>query len=130
MSRLLVSATSIIEHVSLFANWQSRYPRIPSTSHEWRKIWQAIPKFLWWKIWLARNDLIFNSKVTEPELVAIKAKALLLEVVGNNHIDAIKFKVEHNWFGLLQVAKTQLGFERSVINPFWQVRRSEKDFSD
>ena len=58
-------------------------------------------KFFWWKIWLARNDLIFNNKVTKPELVAKKAKALLLEFVGNNHLDAIKFKVEHNWLGLL-----------------------------
>ena len=74
--------------------------------------------------------MIFNNKVTKPELVAIKDKALLLEVVGNTHLDPNKFKVEHNWLGLLQVDKTQLGSRRPVINPFWQVRRSEKDFSD
>ena len=58
------------------------------------------------------------------ELVATKPKAMVLEVVGNNHLDAIKFKVEHNWLGLLQVDKTQLGSGRIVINPFWQVRHS------
>ena len=49
--------------VMLFKNWQSRYPGTLPSSHEWRKIWQAIPKFIWWKIWLARNDLIFNNKI-------------------------------------------------------------------
>ena len=47
------------------------------------------------EIWLARNDSFFNSKVSKPEIVAIKAKAFLLEVVGNTQIDEIKLEVEH-----------------------------------
>ena len=86
--------------------------------------------FFWWKIWLVRNDLIFNSKAMKPEIVSIKAKDLLLEVVGNNQIDAIKFKAEHNWLGLLHVEKIQRGFGRPVIKPFWRVRLLEKDFSE
>ena len=109
LSGLPVSSPSNIELVILFANWNSRYPWILSTSHEWRKIWQAIPKFLWWKFWLARNDLIFNSKVTKPYIVATKVKDLLLEVVGNTQIDANKFKAEHNWLGSLQADKIQCG---------------------
>ena len=99
LSGLLVSAPSNNEHVNIFANWQNRYPRISSTSHDWRKIWQAIPKFFWWKIWLAINDLNFNIKAMKPELVAIKAKAMILEFVGN-HLDLKKLSVEHNWLGL------------------------------
>ena len=55
----------------------------------------------------------------KTELVAVKAKALLLEVVGNTHLDPNKIKVEHKWLGLLQVDKTQLSSRRLVINPFW-----------
>ena len=84
----------------------------------------------WRKIWLVRNDLIFNSLVTKPKIVAIKAKALLLEVVGNTQIDAIKFKAKHNWLGSMQVDKIQLGSGRLVIKPFWQVRLLEKEFSE
>ena len=87
------------EPVNLFKNWKIRYPDLLSPSYDWRKIWQAIPKFLWWKNWLARNDSIFNSKVIKPEIVAIKAKALLLEVVGNVQIDAIKLEAKHKWLG-------------------------------
>ena len=66
----------------------------------------------------------------KPKLVAIKSKALFLEVVGNIHLDPNKIKVEHKWLGLLQVDKTQLSSRRLVINPFWQVRHSEKEFLD
>ena len=55
----------------------------------------------------------------KPKLVSIKAKALLLEVVENTHLDPNKFKVEHDWIGLLQVDKIQLSSRRPVINPFW-----------
>ena len=82
LSGLPISTPSISEPVNLFANWQLRYPRISSSSHAWKQIWQAIPKKIWWKIWLTRNDLIFNNKSMKPELVAIKAKAMLSEVAG------------------------------------------------
>ena len=114
----------------LFKNWYSRYPCSLPASHEWRKIWQAIPKFLWWKIWLARNDSIFNSKVTKSKIVAIKAKALLLELVGNFQIDSIKFEAEHRWLGSLLVDKIQLGLGRPVFKPSWKVRTTEKEFSE
>ena len=78
-----MSALVQTEIVSLFLNWKLRYPRNSSISLEWSKIWQAILKFLWWKLWLAQNDLIFNNRFTKPEIVAAKAKAILLEVVGN-----------------------------------------------
>ena len=58
------------ELVTLFKNWQSRYPGTLSSSHVWRKIWKAITKFIWWKIWLARNDLVFNNKILKSEIVA------------------------------------------------------------
>ena len=85
--------------VILFKNWQSRYPGTLSYSHVWIKIWQAIPKFIWWKIWLARIDLIFNSKLSKPEIVASKAKAFLLEVAGNIRIVGTNLEAEHNWLG-------------------------------
>ena len=85
-----------IEPVTLFKNWQSRYPGALPSSHAWRKIWQAIPKFIWWKIWLARNDSIFNSKIPKPEIVASKAKAFLLEAVGNIQIVGSNLEGEHN----------------------------------
>ena len=83
--------------IILFKNWQSRYPGSLSISQEWRQIWQAMPKFIWWIIWLARNDLIFNNKFSKSKIVALKDKAFLLEVVGNPQIDEIKLEAEYKW---------------------------------
>ena len=47
---LPVYAPMNIETINLFLNWKSIYPRIGSISPEWSNIWQAIPKFIWWKI--------------------------------------------------------------------------------
>ena len=64
-------------------------------------MWQAIPKFLWWKLWLARNDLIFNNRFTKPDIVATKAEAMLLEAVGNQ-IKIDPSTIEYQWIGSLQ----------------------------
>ena len=103
--------------VILFKNWQSRYPG-STISPAWRKIWQAIPKFVWWKIWLARNDLIFNSKKSNPAMVALKANAFLLEVVGNPQLEEIKLEAGHKWLGVRQENKAQLGASKLVIKPY------------
>ena len=52
-----------------------------------------------------------------------------MEVV-RNHLDLKNLSVELNWLGLSQVDKIQLNSGRPVINPFWQVRRLEKKFSN
>eukprot|EP00253_Pinus_taeda_P011429 PITA_11429 len=40
----------------LYANWNRIYPQcIPSKSF-WKKIWTAIPKYVYWQLWLARNQ--------------------------------------------------------------------------
>ena len=65
-------------------------------------MWQAIPKFFWWKIWIAKNDSIFNSKSKNPKLVASNAKAMLLEVLGK-HLDLINLSAENKWMGLPQI---------------------------
>ena len=70
--------------------------------------------------------MIFNNKVSKLEKVASKAKAFLLERVGNCQIDEIKLEAEHKWLSSLKVEKIQAGSRRTVIKPFWQIRISEK----
>ena len=83
-----------------------------------------MPKFLWWKFWLAINDSIFNNKDSKPDIIAIKDKAFLLEVERNYQIDEIKLEAEHKWLGSLQVDKIYLGSSKPVIKPIWQIRIS------
>ena len=60
------------ELVTLFKNWQPMYPNTLSSIHVWRKIWQAIPKFIWWKIWLARNRIDLQQQNSETRNYSIK----------------------------------------------------------
>ena len=75
-------------------------------------------KKIWWKIWLSRNYLIFNNKAMKPEVVAVKAKAMLSEVWSKFHLDPNKNKVEHKWLGLIQIDKSQLSIERPITLHF------------
>ena len=117
-----------VKPVILFKNWQSRYRGALSSNHAWRKIWQAIPNFIWWKLWLARNDMIFNGKIPKPEIVASKAKAFLLEIIGNLQIAGSNLEAEQNWLGSKSMDKIQMGLSKPVIKPFWQIRHSKKNF--
>ena len=29
---------------------------------DWKLVWHIILKYIWWKMWLVRNDEIFNNK--------------------------------------------------------------------
>jgi hypothetical protein len=42
-----------------------------------------IPKFLMWKIWLERNNRLFREQNCNPNQVAIKAKALMVEALDS-----------------------------------------------
>jgi hypothetical protein len=71
----------------LFASWNLVYPqRIPSKSF-WTKIWTAIPKYVCWQIWLARNQKIFKEEKQSPLQVAAKAKSFLLEAAQQQYLN-------------------------------------------
>jgi hypothetical protein len=98
---LNVTAPTQITVVTLFSSWKARYPHAVQSKSIWNRIWQAIPKFLCWKIWLARNDQIFNNSLHSPSMVAAKEKYLLLETMAHH-----SFKNENS---LLPEEKKWLG---------------------
>ena len=73
--------------------------------------------------------MIFNNKVSKPEIVASKAKAYLMETVLNFQIDEIKLEAKYKWLSSLKVEKIQVGPRRPVIKPFWQIRTPKKEFT-
>jgi hypothetical protein len=80
---LNVTVPNQISVVNLFSSWKARYPQEIQSSPNWKRIWQAIPKYICWKLWLARNDQIFNNTLPSPPSVVVKEKSLLLETVAN-----------------------------------------------
>jgi hypothetical protein len=54
-----------------------------------------------WKLWLARNEQIFNNIAWTPNMVAVKAKGLLLETLRSqaHKTDISLQQEEKNWLG-------------------------------
>ena len=62
--------------------------------------------------------------------VASKAKEFLLETIRNLQIAGNNLEAEQNWLGTKSVDKMQGFLSKLVIKTFWQIRLSEKEFSD
>ena len=70
------------------------------------------------KFVLQEIDLIFNNRLTKPEILEAKVKAMLLEAVGNQ-IKIDPSTVEYQWIGSLQQTKPQKNFGKPFIKPKW-----------
>jgi hypothetical protein len=44
-----------------------------------KTVWMLLPKFVFWKPWLERNNRLFRSVESPPSKVAMRAKFLLGE---------------------------------------------------
>jgi hypothetical protein len=83
MHGLNAQTPSQLTVVNFFASWKGRSPHELKRKTMWAKIWYAIPKYICWEVWLARNEATFNNCLRPPTVVAAKAKALLLETLEN-----------------------------------------------
>jgi hypothetical protein len=45
-----------ISMINLFSSWKAHYPQEIQSNPNWKIIWHAIPKHIYWKLWLARNN--------------------------------------------------------------------------
>ena len=70
----------------MFLN-QKKYSQCSCQSKKlFRRVSASLPKYLCWKVWLARSQLIFNSKKQTPHQVALQARILLVEALNAKHI--------------------------------------------
>lgn len=99
----------------------------------WTKIWNAIPKYICWGIWLARNEAIFNNKRQSTNIVAAKAKALMLENFENrpHKLDNSLLPAELRWLGeSLRRASIKKNTFLSRHNPEQRLWISEAKFKN
>ena len=115
---------------ALYSTWKMRYPHLVLVKFTWSGIWEAIPKYMCWSIWLARNDNIFNNVQQQPLKVVAKAKAFLIETAGVH-----SFKKGHSflpdekkWMVTYTFRDRNKVPVRPSITPKWRRRDSEADF--
>eukprot|EP00253_Pinus_taeda_P016670 PITA_16670 len=125
-----VSSPSQITVSDLFAEWNHLYPqRIPHKSLS-RKVWNALPKFVCWKIWLACNQKIINDLNHTPLQVAAKARTLLLEAAQQQYYkeDTLLQPVEKRWLGTLELQSRKTLLPPQTEHPIWKKRDPDETF--
>ena len=121
---LNITTLNHISVVNLFSSWKARYPQETQSSPNWKRIWQTIPKYICWKLWLARNDQIFNNTLPFPPSVVAKAKSLLLEIVASYSFKNEKnfLLAEKKWIGTFTFRKRNQISSRPYLTPPWRLR--------
>ena len=69
----------------MFKSWHKQYRGNFQRKPLLKRVWSALPKYLCWKVWVARNAAIFQEQCDNPHRVAIKAHRLL-----NNYLQTKK----------------------------------------
>lgn len=67
-------------------NWRKNYPWKPTKQNPTRRIWNATPFALLWRIWIARNNRIFRDKATTIRHILIKTTSLASETIASKII--------------------------------------------
>eukprot|EP00253_Pinus_taeda_P009869 PITA_09869 len=93
----------------------------------WRKVWNAIPKYVCWQIWLTQNDLIFNEKEQAPFSAVVKAKSFLLEATQQKDFsdDSLLLLEEERWLAPLFPHPQKQLTATHAVNLEWRKRDSE-----
>jgi ribonuclease HI len=96
----------------------------------WARIWISIPKYVCWKLWLARNKQIFNNKASTPSMVAAKAKGLLLETLSSQayKTDISLQQEEKNWLSNLMLTSRTQSNEKPHPNSKWRLKYNNDTF--
>ena len=98
------------------------------------RAWLALPKYVCWKIWTARNKGLFENLNPSPGKVSSSAKALWAEALLSNglrhlHLESLN-STEKSWTrDLLCLLKSSL-VDAKKPNPLrWQVQKNLEPFS-
>lgn len=130
LQELHITSPAHITIPDLFSEWSRRYPRHIQQKSIWNKIWNALPKFVCWKIWLARNQKVFKEHQLTPLQVAAKARSLLLETVQQQYYkeDATLQQVEKRWIGKLTLQNRKTLSAPKLEHPTWKKRDADDTF--
>eukprot|EP00253_Pinus_taeda_P023772 PITA_23772 len=113
----------------MFMSWKARYPHSIVAKSLWSKVWTAAPKYVCWKLWLSRNEIIFNQTEISAEKVAEKAKNLLLETLRQSSVRDNSLRDEECiWLGGFIPTSSPSSISRPLLKENWQIRDNLEGF--
>jgi ribonuclease HI len=115
----------------LLSSWQHLAPFNLRKKHCLKTAWMWTPKFTCWKLWLERNNRIFNEVERLPSQVAIQARTMLAETLQgkanlNNSVQLSED--EDKWFKEISQNFTSSRQITSRHYRKWEIRLEEQAF--
>jgi ribonuclease HI len=115
----------------LLSNWADSLPFHLAKKGLLKTVWMLLPKYVFWNLWLERNNRLFRSVERPPSKVAMKAKVLLGETL--EHKPALLNAQplddrETTWLTVLAINAQAPPSGRLPVLAAWEIRMSEEDF--
>lgn len=116
----------------VFTSWKRRYPSSLNGKQGRKKIWLALPKFTCWKIWIARNQCIFQDVRPTPIQTTGKAKGLLMEAISASRLqwDQGLNDQETIWMNISQKPTGHPIARKPTNKERWKLRINIQEFKD
>ena len=103
----------------VYATWKDKIILSKGSQTGWSNAWYILPKTVWWLVWIARNDYLFNCRVWSCIEVAGKIKNQILEIMKNCN-SKIPQEISE-WLGS-GVKGNELKTSKPFTSPPWRVR--------
>ena len=123
----------------LFKEWHHYFPGSLGNKPILGRLWAAIPKYLCWQIWLARNRVIFKEQKTSSARIAAKTIGMIIEKFAASNIKLpAQESIPEPYFSWCKAFFREKSFLQSNIianrparnrrlQP-WEIRVPSKDF--
>ena len=112
-----------------FACWKDYYQGSLFKKPDLTIAWLTLPKYICWKIWIARNKGIFENLNPSPSKISSSAKSLWAEALLSNrlrhlHLEPLNYK-EKNWtrYLITQRKSSQVDVKKPN-HTRWQIRKN------
>ena len=110
--------------VELLSNWADSSPFHLAKKDLLKIVWMLLPKFVFWKLWLERNNRLFKSVESPPSKVAMRAKVLLGESLEYKpmlwNVQPLNEK-ETAWITALTTSAQAFPSSRSPTLAVWEI---------
>lgn len=119
-----------------FFNWKDSFPGTIRSEPALARIWSALPKYVFCKVWTARNKRIFEEIPSSPAKSAVSAKSLLCETFIARGISGLRQKQlmdgEKSWiraFFMESSLQSKITIKKEV-GVCWRIDKEPHEFQN
>jgi hypothetical protein len=117
---------------SLLLDWPTLSPFQQQKQSMASRLWQALPRFILWGLWLERNSRIFREKERKAPQVTARIRSLFSEWASTQTPPTQSRKMdeqEEHWCDQFQLPKEIGDKAPPTIQAHWELRKGTDDFA-